>query len=99
MGDIGEETLKGRAGEIKEYVIGGAVYRKRQDFDPRMDSTVRVEASRLRRKLANFYEDDGKHDPIIISVPKGGYVPAVEYRAPAAPPEPAAQPAAGKRHR
>jgi Tol biopolymer transport system component len=85
-----EETLEGRAGEIKEYVIGLAVYRKGQDFDPIIDSTVRVEASRLRRKLANFYEDEGKHDAIIVSVPKGGYVPSIEIHAPAeqsAPPE------------
>ena len=79
-----EETLEGRAGEIKEYVIGVAVYRKR-DFDPRIDSTVRVEASRLRRRLAKYYDDEGKHDAIIISVPKGGYVPIIEFHAPAAP--------------
>jgi Tol biopolymer transport system component len=87
-----EETLEGRASEIKEYVIGVAVYRKRHDFDPRIDSTVRVEASRLRRKLATFYEEEGKHDAIIISVPKGGYVPTVELRVPAD------QPAPRKRH-
>ena len=51
---IVEATLEERAGEIKEYVIGVSVYRKRRDFDPRLDSTVRVEASRLRRKLANY---------------------------------------------
>jgi Tol biopolymer transport system component len=90
---IVEETLEGRAGEIKEYVIGVAVYRKRDDFDPRIDSTVRVEASRLRRRLAKFYEDEGKQDAIIISVPKGRYVPAVEIRAPAEHSAP------GKKHR
>ena len=77
-----EETLVGRAGEIKEYVIGVAVYRKRRDFDPRTDATVRVEASRLRRKLSEYYEDAGRDDPIVITVPKGGYVPAFTGRAP-----------------
>lgn len=81
-----EETLEGRSREIKEYVIGVAVYRKGQDFDPRIDSTVRVEASRLRRRLASFYDDEGRHDAVVISVPKGGYVPAFEGRAPAVEP-------------
>ena len=66
---IVEETIEGRTGEIKEYVIGVAVYRKRPDFDPRIDSTVRVEASRMRGRLAKFYAEEGKHDAIVISVP------------------------------
>src|SRR5260370_16400728 len=89
---IVEGTIKGRRGDIKEYVIGVAFYRKRQDFDPRLDSTVRVEASRMRGRLAKFYAEEGKHDTIVISVPKGGYVPAVEVHAPAEQPAAPAAP-------
>lgn len=77
-----QQTLEGRSEEIKEYVIGVTVYRKGHDFDPRIDSTVRVEASRLRRKLASYYEHEGKGDVIIITVPKGGYIPSVELHVP-----------------
>lgn len=78
------ETLEGRACDIKEYVIGVTVYRKGNDFDPRIDSTVRVEASRLRRKLASYYAHEGKDDAIVITVPKGAYIPAIELHPPSA---------------
>ena len=70
-----EETLAGRGERIKDYVIGVEVYRKSQSFDPRTDSSVRTEASRLRSKLARYYETDGHNDKLIISIPKGTYVP------------------------
>jgi Tol biopolymer transport system component len=75
-----EETLAGRADEIKEYSIGTAVYKKSGDFDPRLDSTVRVEAMRLRRKLARYYETEGSSDLVQIVVPKGSYVPTAVGR-------------------
>ena len=75
-----EETLAGRGERIKDYVIGVEVYRKSQSFDPRTDSSVRTEASRLRSKLARYYETDGHNDKLIISIPKGTYVPIFTAR-------------------
>jgi len=80
-----ERTLEGRGDEIKEYSIGHEVYGRNKHFDPQIDSIVRVEAARLRRKLAEYYEGAGRNDGLRIDLPKGGYVP--EFRAiPAAPP-------------
>jgi Tol biopolymer transport system component len=76
-----EETLEGRGQRIKDYVIGVEVYRKGSSYDPRTDSTVRVEASRLRSKLARYYETEGERDALVISLPKGGYTPVFSKRA------------------
>src|SRR5262249_46928126 len=69
-----DETLAGRGKTLKESVIGHRVYRRDPLYDPRIDSTVRVEARRLRSKLQEFYAGDGRLDPVVITVPTGGYV-------------------------
>jgi serine/threonine-protein kinase len=81
---ITNEVLAGREGQIKEYSIGIAVYRKDASYDPRLDSTVRVEAVKLRSRLGLYYEGSGRDDPVRISVPKGGYVPQFEIVPPSA---------------
>lgn len=73
-----EATLDGRAGEIKETVIANDVYGRSTDYDPRADSIVRVEASRLRQKLRSFYENEGRTSPIRFHLPSGSYVPSFE---------------------
>lgn len=73
-----EGTLGGRAAEIKEVVIATEIYGRSCDYDPKVDSIVRVEASRLRSKLRTYYEQDGAQDPIRITIPKGSYVPRFE---------------------
>ncbi|WP_316397162.1 hypothetical protein [Bradyrhizobium sp. 33ap4] len=70
-----EESLAGRGETLKELVIGDALYGKQQPYDPRIDSTVRVEARRLRRKLDEYYRADGASRPIRIELPTGGYRP------------------------
>jgi adenylate cyclase len=49
-------------------------------FDPIADPLVRIEAARLRDKLREYYEADGRSDPIRIELPKGSYTPHVEFR-------------------
>ena len=68
-----EQTLLGDATGVKEYAVALAVYDKPESFDPRTDPIVRVEASRLRAKLREYYEDEGRDDPVVISIRKGGY--------------------------
>lgn len=75
-----ETTLEGKGALIKEYVIALEVFDKPVAYDPREDSTVRTEASKLRARLSRYYESEGLEDPVIISVPKGGYVPAFQSR-------------------
>lgn len=72
---VAEVALEGRAGDIKEYVIGVEVLGRSPSFDPKTDPIVRVEAGRLRARLNSFYQSEGKRDAVLISLPKGGYVP------------------------
>jgi hypothetical protein len=68
-----EQTLEGNAGNIKEYSIGTEVFQRGPNFDPRLDSIVRVQVSVLRKKLAAYYEGSGRHDELRIEVPRGHY--------------------------
>ncbi len=72
---VTDQTLDGRSGGIKEFSIGLEVFERGSGFDPRADSVVRVEARRLREKLREYYDGPGAADPIVIAMPKGGYVP------------------------
>jgi adenylate cyclase len=57
-----EEALAGRDDRLKEYVIGVEVFDRADDFDPRVDSLVRVEAGRLRARLDAYYRAEGAAD-------------------------------------
>jgi len=69
------ETLDGRAQEIKGYTIATCVFGRSGDFDQNSDPIVSVQANRLRRALERYYLVAGKEDPILIDIPKGTYVP------------------------
>ena len=69
------ETLEGRGDHLNEALVGMEVYSREGAFDPRLDSTVRVEAGRLRAKLREFYESQGDTGRLRIEIPKGSYKP------------------------
>ena len=77
------ETLAGRRDELKEYVVGVEVFGKEPAFDPRTDPVVRVQARRLRTRLAQYYQEEGQGDEVVIDLPKGGYTPQFTGRDPA----------------
>jgi hypothetical protein len=66
---------------IKEYQIATEVFGRSTDFDPQVDSMVRVQAGRLRAKLAEYYNSDGAEDSVIVELPRGTYVLAFHHRA------------------
>jgi adenylate cyclase len=73
-----EKSLAGAGAELKEYLLGVEVFDRGQDFDPRLDPIVRVEAGRLRGKLQQYYEGGGLSDPVRIVLRKGSYAPNFE---------------------
>lgn len=76
-----ESALAGESAKLKESVLGGEVFQRPADYDPRTDPIVRVEARRLRSRLEEYYQAHPEA-PVRIALPKGGYIPAWE-RAPA----------------
>jgi TolB-like protein len=75
-----EECLTGQRHRLKEYLIGLNVFVRRDAFDPRVDSIVRVEARRLRSKLEGYYQTEGRDNQMRIVLHKGSYVPVFEDR-------------------
>ena len=61
-----EESLLGQPHRLKEYLIGLEVFDRREAFDPRVDSIVRVEARRLRYKLEEYYRSEGREDAVRV---------------------------------
>lgn len=78
------KTIEGLSHEIKEYAIGTEVFGRSTEYDPKIDTAVRVQAHRLREKLKEYYDGEGATDEILIEVPKGHYVPRFMRRLPAA---------------
>ena len=76
-----EETLAGRSERLKEYTLAVDVFDRDASFDPGTNPSVRVEASRLRRRLEHYYLTLGREDPILIELPRGTYVPVFRGQA------------------
>ena len=74
-------TLAGEADRLKGYTIALEVFDRKDDFDPSLDAIVRVEATRLRNKLREYYDTLGKSDAVRIGFPKGGYALEISLRA------------------
>lgn len=70
-----EETLEGRSHYLKAYTIAETVFARR-NFDAQNDPAVRIEACRIRRELERFYLLSRQPEPVLITIPKGGYVPS-----------------------
>src|SRR5215468_7497249 len=77
-----EHALDGHGEKLKEYSLGLGVFSRAPSFDPRLDSIVRVEATRLRARLAEYYADQGKDDALRIELPKGTYTPKFHVTTP-----------------
>ena len=75
-----ENTLDGNRDQLKESIIGIAVFDRGHNFDPRTDSIVRVEARRLRLKLNSYYASEGQDHTLEIAFEPGSYVPLFRAR-------------------
>src|ERR1035438_6494988 len=75
-----EAKIRGETDRLKEFVIGTEVFGRGDSFDPQIDKVGRVNAHRLRSKLAEYYLDSGQLDPVGIEVPRGGYLPVFSPR-------------------
>jgi tetratricopeptide (TPR) repeat protein len=74
-----DETLGGNAARLKGYTIGIEVFERDRDFDPLLDAIVRVEATRLRAKLREYYDGEGSRDAVRLAVPKGSYGVRIDF--------------------
>jgi hypothetical protein len=72
---IVEQSIECPNEPLKEIIIGRELYASAGDFDPRLSAVVRVDATRLRAKLREYYASEGAVDSLTIDLPKGSYTP------------------------
>jgi hypothetical protein len=72
---LGRKSLESPSQLLKEYTIGIEALGKPEDYDPRLDPTVRVEVAKLRKRLAEYYAGPGSPHRVRLTIPKGGYMP------------------------
>ena len=79
-----EQTLAGQGERLKGYTIAVEVFGRPPDFDAQTDPLVRVEAGRLRRRLIEYYAEEGRDDPVRLDLPRGSYSVVSAYQVPKA---------------
>ncbi|MBV8238749.1 MAG: hypothetical protein JO221_08265, partial [Sphingomonas sp.] len=89
-----EEELAGRGDRLKGYSIALDVFKRGEDFDPSIDSVVRVEMLRLRKALAQYHAQPDPAARVVINLAKGSYRPTFSNAAEVAAPEKADRKAA-----
>jgi len=67
--------FEGTADDLKEYTVAVNAFGRPADFDQKRDSIVRVQAHRLRERLAEYYQNEGADHGIRITIPNGQYAP------------------------
>lgn len=77
MDYVCQQYFRGNAA-VTEYSIAVEALGRRADFDPKVDSIVRVEAHRVRKRLHEYYEREGINHPLRLTIPSGTYMPVFE---------------------
>ncbi len=72
---ICEQTLTGNSHSITEQRIGTFIFNRPTDYNPGEDNIVRSYARILRKRLDEYFESEGSHEPMRMVIPRGGYVP------------------------
>jgi hypothetical protein len=77
---VTERSLSGCEDEITEQQIGIHVFRRPPDYDPGRDNIVRSQARLLRQKLEQYFAEEGRDEPLFLTIPRGAYAPVFEPR-------------------
>ena len=88
---IVEHALAGRFDSLRERMIGAEMFGRPIDYDTANDAVVRVKATEVRRKLAQYYQESGKTPAVRIELPIGSYVPKFHWEPVEAPAQPSAE--------
>jgi hypothetical protein len=83
-----DHKLAGRPENVTEALIGHRVYGRPATYDSGNDSIVRTEARTLRKRLERYFDTEGQAEPVVMDIPRGGYLPVFRPRVEASPPRP-----------
>jgi hypothetical protein len=76
---------------LKEYELAVFALGRPESFDPKTDPVVRVSMASIRERLRAYFDNEGRHERLVLGIPKGRYVAAFGER-PDAPAPPQAPP-------
>lgn len=74
-----EHALAGRYDDLRERMIGAEMFGRPIDYDTANDAVVRVKATEVRKKLAQYYLGRGTKPAVRIEIPAGSYVPKFHW--------------------
>jgi hypothetical protein len=83
---VTERTIHGHTHELTEQQIGSTLFHKPSGYSSLEDSSVRVHARQLRLKLHEYFDEEGRNETLILSIPKGSYTPVFKPATKAATP-------------
>ncbi len=81
---LAQKEIDNPGAHVKEYQIATEVYGRPADFNPQVDSTIRVQAARLRSKINDYYSSHVSNDAVIVELPRGSYSLQFRHRSPSA---------------
>ncbi len=79
---VGEHSISNGDSHLREQDIGVGVFGRKENYDTSQDTLVRVQASQLRKKLQQYFEEDGRDELLVIDMPKGSYALVFHPREP-----------------
>lgn len=86
---VGTESLKEGRRDVHEQEIGARVFDRSSGYDCSQDNIVRVNATELRKRIDLYFATEGAAEPIILTIPRGGYMPVFQRRQSESVPDPA----------
>lgn len=78
---LGERSLNDRCERLHEHDIGSHVFHRPDSYDTSVDNIVRTSVSDLRRRIEAYFNSEGSHEPFLMEIPRGSYIPVFRYRA------------------
>jgi hypothetical protein len=75
-----ENAVLGRLDNLTAQMIGTRVFGRSAEYNLSEDNIVRVEARELRKRLETYFSAEGRHELMVIEIPKGSYVPVFKAR-------------------
>ena len=74
-----EHGVRGEADLLRERMLGTELFGKPAGYDTATDAIVRVKANEVRKRLGQYYRDNGVGDPVRIELPPGTYTPVFQW--------------------
>lgn len=78
---LGERSLNDRCERLHEHEIGSHVFQRPDSYDTSVDNIVRTSVSDLRRRIEAYFNSEGSHEPLVLEIPRGSYIPVFRCRA------------------